>query len=151
MRAAAAIDPTVLALLSGFGGVAVTVVAGFIGAWIQGRREHEKWMRELRYEAFVNVYGITDGVRTVRRELSRLETAADTEPESVALENVEALSDRLDGLKSAAASASLPFAILGPPSVDRALTQYLRAATEDDETAAERQLQIAMRDALKIK
>jgi len=50
-----ALDPTALALLSIFGGVAVTVVAGFIGAWIQGRREHSRWVRSQRYIAYIAI------------------------------------------------------------------------------------------------
>lgn len=45
---AAPIDPTLLALLSIFGGATLTVIAGFFGAWIQSRREHSKWLREQR-------------------------------------------------------------------------------------------------------
>lgn len=52
-EAAVAIDPTALALLSIFGGVILTVIAGFIGAWIQGRREHAKWLRDQRMAAFI--------------------------------------------------------------------------------------------------
>ena len=50
--ASTTLDPTLLALLSIFGGVAVTVVAGLVGAWIQGRREHRRWLRERRLEAW---------------------------------------------------------------------------------------------------
>ena len=50
----AALDPTLLALLSIFGGAALTVAAGFIGAWIQSRREHDKWLREQRYQAYLD-------------------------------------------------------------------------------------------------
>lgn len=49
-----ALDPTLLALLSIFGGAALTVAAGFVGAWIQGRREHTKWLRDQRYLAHLD-------------------------------------------------------------------------------------------------
>lgn len=48
-----AIDPTLLAVLSIFGGVAVTAGAGLLGAWIQGRREHTRWLRERRLDAYL--------------------------------------------------------------------------------------------------
>lgn len=51
----AAIDPTILSLASSFGAVVLTVIAGFIGAWIQSRREHRVWLRERRYLLFVEV------------------------------------------------------------------------------------------------
>ena len=56
----AAINPTELSLLSIFGGVALTVVAGFIGAWIQGRREHFKWQRDQRLKAYGDFLAATD-------------------------------------------------------------------------------------------
>lgn len=51
--ATANIDPFVLALASGFGGVLVSVAAGLIGAFTQSRREHKKWLKERRYEAYL--------------------------------------------------------------------------------------------------
>lgn len=50
----AVIDPTALALLSIFGGAALTVIAGFIGAWLQTRREHDRWVREKRLTAYLS-------------------------------------------------------------------------------------------------
>lgn len=40
-------------LLTALGGAAVTAAAGVLGAWVQGRREHKRWVRERRYEAYV--------------------------------------------------------------------------------------------------
>lgn len=54
------VDPIVLSLLSIFGGVALTVLAGFIGAWIQGRREHSKWQRDQRLGAYGDFLSATD-------------------------------------------------------------------------------------------
>ena len=54
------IDPIVLSLLSIFGGVTLTVLAGFIGAWIQGRREHSKWQRDQRLKAYGDFISATD-------------------------------------------------------------------------------------------
>jgi hypothetical protein len=48
---AAPVDP-LLILLTALGGALVAAAAGFIGAWLQGRREHEKWIRERRFEAY---------------------------------------------------------------------------------------------------
>jgi len=47
---------TVTLLLTALGGAVVAALAGFIGAWIQGRQEHSKWLREkriARYEEFL--------------------------------------------------------------------------------------------------
>ncbi|WP_166874426.1 hypothetical protein [Salinibacterium sp. ZJ450] len=57
---AAAIDPTMLALLSIFGGVIITVLAGFIGAWLQAKRDRTKWIRERRLEAYADHLTVTD-------------------------------------------------------------------------------------------
>jgi hypothetical protein len=53
-------DLTVVSLLSIFGGVVVTVLAGLIGAWIQSRREHTKWRRDQRLVAYVELLAATD-------------------------------------------------------------------------------------------
>lgn len=49
--AASGTDPLLLALFS-VGGVVFTAVVGLIAAAIQSRREHEKWLRERRFEAY---------------------------------------------------------------------------------------------------
>jgi|GEM_PF-3179177 len=54
------IDPTILALLSIFGGVAVTIIAGAIGALIQHRREHSKWLRDQRLRVYSEHLAATD-------------------------------------------------------------------------------------------
>lgn len=46
------LDPTILALLSIFGGVLLTIIAGGIGALIQHRREHSKWLRDQRLRVY---------------------------------------------------------------------------------------------------
>jgi predicted benzoate:H+ symporter BenE len=49
--ATAGIDVPTL-LLTALGGAVVAALAGIIGAIIQGRREHSKWVREQRYTAY---------------------------------------------------------------------------------------------------
>lgn len=39
-------------LLSVFGGALLTALAALIGAWIQSRREHLKWVREQRINTY---------------------------------------------------------------------------------------------------
>lgn len=55
-----ALDPTLLALLSIFGGVALTIIAGAIGALIQHRREHTKWLRDQRLRVYSDHLAATD-------------------------------------------------------------------------------------------
>ncbi len=47
-----AMDPLALSLLSIFGGVALTGLIGFIASAVERGREHDKWVREQRYEAY---------------------------------------------------------------------------------------------------
>jgi hypothetical protein len=73
-------DPVTLALLSVFGGVTVTALAGLLGAWIQSRRERARWLHERRYAAFLalleelDLEGSADveWVRRVASEISLL-------------------------------------------------------------------------------
>jgi hypothetical protein len=98
-------DPITLALLSAFGGVTVTALAGLFGAWIQSRREHARWPHERRYAAYLGVLqeldldgaevGVELSVEKVRRHASEIAllgpaslrtplgrfSRADTEPE----------------------------------------------------------------------
>lgn len=56
------LDPTLLALLSIFGGVALTIIAGAIGALIQHRREHSKWLRDQRLRVYTEFLAAHDGL-----------------------------------------------------------------------------------------
>lgn len=53
--ATVAIDPAVLALIATLSGAGIAVLGGLLGAWIQGRREHAKWLRDARLRAFVSI------------------------------------------------------------------------------------------------
>ncbi|WP_295790896.1 hypothetical protein [uncultured Microbacterium sp.] len=68
---AAAIDPTVLALLSIFGGALLTAAAGAWGAWRQSKREHVRWVRERRYEAYLEFIRVARSMVYWRAELTR--------------------------------------------------------------------------------
>lgn len=57
-----------LILFSGLAGVLVTVTAGFIGAWLQSRREHSKWVRERRLEAFTKSYRTITSMLNFQRD-----------------------------------------------------------------------------------
>jgi hypothetical protein len=56
------IDPTVLALLSIFGGVILTIIAGALGALIQHQREHSKWLRDQRLRVYTEFLAAHDGL-----------------------------------------------------------------------------------------
>jgi hypothetical protein len=44
-----------LALLSALGGVTVTALAGLVGALVQSRRDHARWLREKRYAVYLGL------------------------------------------------------------------------------------------------
>lgn len=56
------LDPTILALLSIFGGVLLTIIAGGVGALIQHRREHSKWLRDQRLRTYTEFLAAHDGL-----------------------------------------------------------------------------------------
>lgn len=59
------VDPTVLALISG---ASTAAVIGLLGAWIQSRREHSKWLRERRFEAYRDFMVDMDAFRRLRSQ-----------------------------------------------------------------------------------
>lgn len=144
-QTAAAIDPTVVALLS----ISLTVTAGFIGAWIQSNREHRKWLREQRYEAFLRVIGLL-------RQVKVLESTTQSTEHLTADDKTEALRRaiaRLHELRNTLADATTPLRVLGPSYVEDALQDFFSADGPDrDEAAsvgAEERLVAAMRRALR--
>lgn len=62
------IDPTALAILSIFGGAALTAFAGLIGASINARREHSRWVREQRISVYERALGLLEEVRYRERD-----------------------------------------------------------------------------------
>ncbi len=54
-----AIDPTLLALIPVLT-VVLTIIAGLTGAWIQGRRERARWLRERRLQVYEEFLATTD-------------------------------------------------------------------------------------------
>jgi len=42
-------------ILVGLVSVLLTIAAGLVGAWINEKREHRKWLREKRFSAFVGL------------------------------------------------------------------------------------------------
>lgn len=60
-------DPTLLAVLSIFGGAALTAGAGFVGTRVQSRREHDRWLREQRHEVCRDYLHALDNYRALFR------------------------------------------------------------------------------------
>ncbi|GAA2887105.1 hypothetical protein [Microbacterium esteraromaticum] len=154
-------DPTALAVLSIFGGAALTALAGFIGAWLQGRREHSRWLREQRYEAFTRAIDLVSNLRGIAQEVAELTSEIKdglSEPELAdATARLVDRVERLDVLNDEAAERMAPLVLLGPDAVSDGYVALIGAmnppgAMDDDRVnAAESALTIAMRAALGVK
>lgn len=142
-----AIDPTVLAILSIFGGALIAALAGLIGAWIQARREHRAWLREKRYEAFVNVKVFMRDIADYAAEWRADKASGDMSRRD---ENLE----MMDKLKQRIAEALGPVIVLGPAEVNEAgskLTDAIFSGTKSEVTAAEASFVAAMQRSLGIR
>ncbi|WP_457098830.1 hypothetical protein [Microbacterium sp. P5_E9] len=124
---AAALNAAWIALAAGVAGVVLTVVAGFIGAWIQGRREHTKWVKEKRYEAYVEVWALNHMLTNNRRALRSAQAKGDQA-------GVDRYSARLDDLNATFERAGAPLNVLGPEEVTAAALKMLDASNGDDRT-----------------
>lgn len=141
------IDPTLLALLSIFGGALIAAIAGLVGAWIQARREHRVWLREKRYEAYVTakIY-----MREVHRQVTNLKGARDSgdkQRREEATKQIAALEDKLSETTGA-------LMILSPAKVAIAVGNLSTAIFEgkqSDVNAAERDFVKAMQKSLRIR
>jgi hypothetical protein len=150
-EAAVAIDPTVLALLTIFGSVTVTVLVGLIGAWLQSKREHARWLRERRFEAVVNAYALTKGF-----DLNWSKTMKIASSEGATEDNprLQAMLAQADELYTKVAETLAPLAMLGPQDVASNYLDMQNAYESHDKEAfgkAEVAYQESVRRALGIK
>lgn len=151
IAATATVNAAWIALAAGLVGVAVTVLAGFIGAGIQSRREHKKWVREKQYEATVSMYALIKAFQLNRAKMDRLAKVEGMTPESP---EVAALVARDDALYDGVAEAMAPLAILGPTPVGIAAAEMqvaLEARDTSKAEAAQERLIVAARRSLKVR
>jgi hypothetical protein len=48
-----AIDPIVSLIVGAFGAAALTLLGALLGAWLQARREHSRWLRDQRFAIYL--------------------------------------------------------------------------------------------------
>lgn len=72
-----ALDPTAQVLLTIFGAALVTALAGFAGAALQSQRDHQRWVRERRLNAYVAWLKTAHGIRDVLDDIERLRSQKD--------------------------------------------------------------------------
>jgi hypothetical protein len=158
---AVTIDPTLLALIP-IVSVLLTIGAGLVGAAIQGRREHRRWLRERRYEAYTHAFDIASTVRAVAIEV--VDTVQAIEADKVPLDMREATAARLaermaylSGLSDDVSERMAPLVILGPEAVGNAYVALVDSMGPPEAmdiakvNAAESALSEAMRNALAVK
>jgi hypothetical protein len=55
-------------LLAGIGGALIGLMGVAIGAWLQGRREHQRWLRDQKLQAAIDFIGGTGDLDQRRRQ-----------------------------------------------------------------------------------
>jgi hypothetical protein len=119
-----AIDPLVALLVGAFGAALLTVVGGLIGAWIQSIREHRKWLRERRFEAY----------RDFMINMSQLSHILSAKIDASRAVNVRA---GLDAWSDQIVRSGEAVSILGPKVVNAAGQDWLGAAQAQAEDNSE--------------
>lgn len=141
------IDATLLAFIP-IVTVVLTILAGLVGAAIQSRREHVRWVRERRYDAFVDVGAQIN--RMISAEMgqaaARSGLVADGEDLLVVVQREVLLE---------LPRAIAPLRVLGPKSVERAaeraMTLVQEGGSEEELDAAHSALTRTMRKSLRVR
>jgi hypothetical protein len=132
-------DPTLLAILSIFGGAALTAAAGFVGAAIQARREHMRWLREQRFVAYRDTLAQTRRVAQLEADLDNLEELARSgQSSSQLVEGLKKARERVDAERDEMARVSAPFVLLGPPEMESAVSEIFAASGDKNAMTAAR-------------
>lgn len=154
----APVDPTSLVLLP-LAGAAITAGFGFLGAYIQSRREHDKWVRDRKLEAYVRALTLLQSAASMSREVRAMNVeialaAQESRVPKVNMDRLEAINAEATEAQATLWAAHAPMRILGPESVNVAMTDQVKAIGAGDFAAAEKAEQVieaAMRRELKIK
>ena len=57
-------------LLAGLGGALIGLIGVALGSWLQGRREHQRWLRDQKLRAAIDLIGGTGDLYQRRRQLA---------------------------------------------------------------------------------
>lgn len=171
------IDPTVLAILSIFGGAALTALAGLIGAGINASREHNRWLREQRISAYERAHGLLEEMRyhtQDERDVERFRKELDALADERGLSKEDRAKLVEKGLRAFNGKRFTPeasyawsreilarkieiqasIALLGTRDVDARFDAAFGPLTDQDREGYKRamlDLELAMRKALKVK
>jgi hypothetical protein len=164
---AAAVDPTLLAFLTIFGAAGVTALAGLALALWQSHRDHQRWVREHRYNGFTRALALADryarhrqGGDEMMARSSVLEAKA-RKGDITAAAEMKDLADDMSGVVDQLApvleelsDVSAALEVLGPNDVLDAFNDFTDAIPGDDKEARDRakdKFVAAVRRALRIK
>lgn len=124
-------------------GALLAVVPALIAGWWAARKEHERWIREQRLEAYQRVLELLHRTSLMKDAAAK----ASTQPSADAAAE---LRRQADDVQERVVEVLPSMTLLGPASVHDALNAWTEAPPEDK---AERQtaMHAAMRKALKIR
>ena len=133
-------------------GALLALVGGLLGAWIQGRREHRRWVREQRFEAYQRALRFVERMRTVGTDdLSnalvefvheQMPGAPSSEVEEMLAVMRESLGETerptenlrsLRALSEERVEVMTLIALLGPSEVATRLNETVAAINDDDD------------------
>jgi hypothetical protein len=120
-------DPIVSVVVGGL----IAVGGGFVGAWIQGRREHKKWLREKRLEAYVPTIAFLTEYELILSGVSDHRSRVDGVIGSVSAAEAEELRSGLEPEEARAMEyrervprEMAAITVLGPESLAQAVRQW---------------------------
>ncbi|HVX08064.1 hypothetical protein [Humibacter sp.] len=117
----------VIGALGVLAGALLTVAGGLIGAWIQGRREHRRWLRERRYAAFVTVLTLINQMEDIDADVRRVREEAIELPTAARKAELDSIENRLRKVADGFHACAAEFTVLGPDSVEGSLNRVASA------------------------
>lgn len=138
-------------------GAVLAALAGFVGAWIQAAREHRRWVRERRYEAFQTARLAAERYRDLGRAIMALREMAPPEDAGGRERHFRKAAEvkaQHEALRETMDEAFTPLLILGPQRVMEDLGDFAVAVDRGDgeaADAAEGRFILGMRRALKVR
>jgi hypothetical protein len=140
-------------------GAILALAGGVVAGVFQGRRDHERWLRERRYEAFVSAHAITAELRDywsdIKRHLDDLtrlvESGKKDREELIELqEESDEMYRAVDAAQKRFYAVTATFSILGPKSMTAALNELSRVTTSADDEVFARAEEAFFKEAQKV-
>jgi hypothetical protein len=144
------IDPALLAFIP-IVTVLLTIFAGLIGAAIQGRREHARWLRDRRLDAFIAARVFVGQLERIISELKGMHDENGKiiidEARGFSLERANQLRDEARALELRSPEVTVTFDLLGSGTVEDSINAVLKAVEKDDAEQLKRAKLAFLKDA----